>query len=306
MSVVIPSSAQTLDRGEINGTIRDESGAVLPGVAVTLRDTKTGFERNTVSAAAGQYSGLLLPLGVYVVQAELAGFSLAKSDPLPLTVGQALVVNLVMKVAAVTETVDVSAAPGNTAPALGTVIDDTAIANLPINGRDYRDFALLSPTARSITGTRGTFRVAGQPGDYLALNVDGADFTNNFFGEFFGSIETKNFTHPSRGRPGIRSQRRRARRAVGAIQRRTCERRHEIGEQREARLPGLFPPPSRPHGQRCVRKPADRAGSARRWRKLWWTARGQSHVLFRGRRHPASDHADYREVCAERRRRRRP
>jgi hypothetical protein len=196
MASVIPSRAQTLDRGEINGTIRDESGALLPGVAVTLRDTKTGFERHTVSAAAGQYSGLLLPLGVYVVQAELPGFSVAKSDPLPLTVGQALVVNLVMKVAAVAETVDVSAAPGNTAPALGTVIDGTAIASLPINGRDYRDFALLSPTARSITGTRGTLRVAGQPGDYLALNVDGADFTNNFFGEFFGSLETRNFTLP--------------------------------------------------------------------------------------------------------------
>src|SRR5882762_7074871 len=96
-STVIASSAQTLDRGEINGTIRDESGAVLPGVAVTLRDTKTGFERNTVSAAAGQYSGLLLPLGVYVVRAELPGFSVAKSDPLTLTVGQALVVNLVMR-----------------------------------------------------------------------------------------------------------------------------------------------------------------------------------------------------------------
>ena len=196
MSTVIPSSAQTLDRGEINGTIRDESGAVLPGVAVTLRDTKTGFQRNTVSAAAGQYSGLLLPLGVYVVQAELPGFSVAKSDPLPLTVGQALVVNLVTKVATVTQTVEVSAPPANTAPALGTVIDDKAIVSLPINGRDYRDFALLSPTARSITGTRGTFRVAGQPGDYLALNVDGADFTNNFFGEFFGSLETKNFTIP--------------------------------------------------------------------------------------------------------------
>ena len=68
--------------------------------------------------------------------------------------------------------------------------------SLPINGRDYRDVALLSPTARSIAGTRGTLRVAGQPGDYLALNVDGADFTNNFFGEFFGSLETKNFTIP--------------------------------------------------------------------------------------------------------------
>ena len=164
-------------------------------MTVTLRDTKTGFERTVMTGEDGRYSAPLMPLGVYVVRAERPGFSGATSDPLPLTVGQALVVNLMMKVAGLTETVAVSA-DGNTAPALGTVIDETACPNLPINGRDYRDFALLSPTARSITGTRGTFRVAGQPGDYLALNVDGADFTNNFFGEFFGSLERQNFTIP--------------------------------------------------------------------------------------------------------------
>lgn len=190
------AGAQTLDRGEINGTIRDESGAVLPGVLVRLRDVNTGFERVTVSGSAGQYSGLLLPVGLYVVKAELSGFSSAESLPLPLTVGEALAVNLVMKVAPVTATVAVAAPPANTAAALGATIGEATIVNLPINGRDYRDFALLSPTARAITGTRGTFRVAGQPGDYLALNVDGADFSNNFFGEFFGSIETKNFTVP--------------------------------------------------------------------------------------------------------------
>src|SRR5262245_48345139 len=189
------ASAQTLDRAEINGTISDETGAPLEGVSVTLREVKTGFERTTTTGKDGQYSTPLMPLGTYIVQVERSGFAIAKSDPLLLTVGQALVVNIVMRIAGVTESVSVSAA-GNTAPALGTVIDTNALENLPINGRDYRDFALLSPTARSITGTRGTFRVAGQPGDYLALNVDGADFTNNFFGEFFGSLERQNFTIP--------------------------------------------------------------------------------------------------------------
>ena len=187
--------AQTLDRSEIRGTIRDESGAALQEVTVTLRETKTGFERTTVSTAAGQYSSPLLPLGIYVVQAERPGFSIAKSEPVQLTVGHALAVNLVLKLAPFTATVAVSAVP-NTPPVLGTVVDERAIVSLPINGRDYRDFALLSPTAQSITGTRGTFRIAGQPGDYLALNVDGTDFTNNFFGEFFGSLETKNPTIP--------------------------------------------------------------------------------------------------------------
>src|SRR5262245_22049307 len=136
-----------------------------------------------------------MPPGVYVVKSERPGFSATSSGPLGLTVGQALVVNLVMRVAGLTETVSITA-PGDTAPGLGTAFDGNAVSSLPIDGRDYRDFALLSPTARSITGTRGTFRVAGQPGDYLALNVDGADFTNNFFGEFFGSIERQNFTIP--------------------------------------------------------------------------------------------------------------
>ena len=195
LAAASPVAAQTLDRAEIAGTIRDETGAALAGVTVTLRETKTGVERNVVTREDGRYSAPLMPPGVYVVQAERPGFSAAASAPLTLTVGQALVVNVVMKIAGVTETVSISAA-GDTAPALGSAFDAAALSNLPVNGRDYRDFALLSPTAQPITGTRGTFRVAGQPGDYLALNVDGADFTNNFFGEFFGSLETQNFTIP--------------------------------------------------------------------------------------------------------------
>jgi hypothetical protein len=187
--------AQTLDRAEINGAVRDETGAALAGVVVTLREMTTGFERTTVTERTGTYSAPLLPLGTYIVLAERTGFSPAASDPLPLHVGQALAVNFVMKIAGVTENVAVTAAP-NTAPALGTVMNADALRRLPVNGRNYKDFALLSPTAQSIAGPRGVFRVAGQPGDYLALNVDGADATNNFFGELFGAIETPHFTIP--------------------------------------------------------------------------------------------------------------
>ncbi|HEX7792865.1 MAG TPA: carboxypeptidase regulatory-like domain-containing protein [Vicinamibacterales bacterium] len=187
--------AQTLDRAEITGTIQDETGSVLAGVNVTVRERNTGVERVVVTRDDGRYSVPLLPPGVYTLQMERPGFSATASTPLTLAVGQALVVNVVMKIAGVTETVSISAV-ADTAPTLGSAFDSSAVSNLPVNGRDYRDFALLSPTAHSITGTRGTFRVAGQPGDYLALNVDGADFTNNFFGEFFGSLERQNFTVP--------------------------------------------------------------------------------------------------------------
>ncbi|MFN7918150.1 MAG: TonB-dependent receptor [Vicinamibacterales bacterium] len=191
----VPGRTQTLDRGDLTGVIRDETDAALPAVTVTLRETTTGVERVMVTGDDGRFSAPLLSPGTYVVQAERAGFSVATSSPLRLNVGQSLVVNLVMSVAGVTETLAIMAS-GNAAPALGANFGTAAISNLPLNGHDFRGFALLSPTAEAITGTRGTFRVAGQPGDYLGLNVDGADFTNNFFGEFFGSIERQNFTIP--------------------------------------------------------------------------------------------------------------
>ena len=62
--------AQTLDRAEISGTIRDQTGGVLPGVSLTLRETQTGFERATMTNADGRYSAPLLPLGTYIVRAD--------------------------------------------------------------------------------------------------------------------------------------------------------------------------------------------------------------------------------------------
>jgi len=187
--------AQTLDRGEIRGTISDESGAVLVDTAVTIREVNTGFERELRTNGSGQYVAVLLPVGEYILKAERAGFALRESAVVPLRIGQALVINLVLKVAQIQSSVEVAAAT-DAVPGPGQAFESRAITHLPINGRDYRDFAQLGPTVVPTIGARGTFKVAGQPGDYLALLVDGGDFTNNFFGEFFGSIEQNNFTIP--------------------------------------------------------------------------------------------------------------
>src|SRR5262245_49360613 len=72
---VFVASAQTLDRAEIHGTVRDETGGALDGVSIRLRDTRTSFERTVVTGRDGQYSAPLLPLGVYVVQADRSGFA---------------------------------------------------------------------------------------------------------------------------------------------------------------------------------------------------------------------------------------
>src|SRR4029453_9748055 len=169
VGTVMPLSAQTLDRGEIFGTIRDQSGAVMPGVTVTMHKIETGFERSVVTNHAGQYSGVLLPVGSYRVRAELLGFVPTQTDVVRLAVGQALVLNMIMLVAGVDASVEVPAVSGNTAAAgLGTVLAGDSMENLPINGRDYRDFALLAPTAQTIMGTGGTSHIAPHPADFLA------------------------------------------------------------------------------------------------------------------------------------------
>lgn len=193
---VISSNAQSLDRGEIHGTVRDESGAVIFAVSITLQEVSTGFERSVATNHVGQYAAVL-PIGSYRVQAALPGFATVQTSVQRLGVGEALLLNLVMPVAAVFRSIEVTARGRNASAAgFGLGIAADAIETLPLNVRDYRTFALLAPTAGGITGTRGAFRVAGQPGDHLSLQVDGTDFTNNFFGEFLGSLETRNVTLP--------------------------------------------------------------------------------------------------------------
>jgi len=170
-------AAQTLDRGQIEGRITDQTGGVLPGVQVTVSEVNTGLKRSVLTGETGQYSAVLLPLGTYVVEAELPGFTAFQSNEIRLRIGQLLVVNITLQVAGAGQIVEV-VAPAGAAPAgVSSVLEERNITDLPINGRDFRDFAQLSATSQTIRGTRGTFRLGGQPGDYVQLNLDGADCT---------------------------------------------------------------------------------------------------------------------------------
>jgi hypothetical protein len=188
--------AQIYDRGEISGTTADQSGAVVEGVTVTIHEVTSGTARTAETDANGRYVAPLLPSGVYVVQAAHPGFLTAASEPVRLSVGQSLRVDLTLALRGVATSVVVNAAQATTEGSPATIFGGAVLTNLALNGRDYRDIAHLAPSAERITGTRGTFRLMGQPGDYLALHVDGADFTNNLFGEFSGSIEARNLTIP--------------------------------------------------------------------------------------------------------------
>ena len=190
-------SAQVLDRGDLTGIVRDESGAALSGTTITITQTQTGFSRIVVTDNSGRYRAPLLPVGSYVIKTNLPGFATVTSNEVVIPVGSSIIINFSLPIARITEAVTITATP----PAIqtrrsivSTNLNQTAIATLPINGRDFRDFALLTPGAQQTPGLRSPIRFGGQQGDYSMLSVDGADMTNPFFAEYTGSLETRNFT----------------------------------------------------------------------------------------------------------------
>src|SRR5262245_17050913 len=89
--------------GNVEGTVRDGSGAVLPGVTVTVTNTDTGAARSVISNEQGVYRALLLPLGAYTVTAELQGFKKYEQTGLTLSAGQTIVVNVELGVGNLSE-----------------------------------------------------------------------------------------------------------------------------------------------------------------------------------------------------------
>ena len=93
--------------GNIEGTVKDGSGAVLPGVTVTVTNTETGAERSTITNDQGAYRAILLPLGRYTIAAELQGFRKYEQTGLTLSAGQTIVANIELGVGNLSETVTV-------------------------------------------------------------------------------------------------------------------------------------------------------------------------------------------------------
>jgi len=182
-----PARAQSAT-GSIEGTVVDQSGAVLPGVTVTLVQADTNTQRVAVTDANGFFTAPLLPVGVYALSAELTGFLTRKQGDLRLTVGQTVTLRIEMGVGGLAETVTVSGATPvieTSRTQVSSTINETAVQNLPVNGRNFIDFALLTPGVTRDTRT-GDISFAGQRGTLNSLVVDGADNNNTFFGQTSG------------------------------------------------------------------------------------------------------------------------
>ena len=198
--VVVGASAQTLDRGAIHGFVYDTSGSAVPGVKVTLTNSSIGLKRELTSDENGAYTFEALMPGEYTVAFESPAFNTYTVKQIVVTIGASLALDAHMKIKTAEQNIVVTAdAVGvvdTSTAGISQLLDTKSLQDLPFPGRDYRDLAQLTPSAQVTPGLRGAIRLGGQQSDYNGLVVDGADTTNNFFGENFGSLETKNLTVP--------------------------------------------------------------------------------------------------------------
>src|SRR5262245_2604709 len=180
LHLLIASSAEAqLPTATILGTIKDATGAVLPGVNVTVTHVETGQVRTTITAEDGSYRLAALSVGNYQVKAELTGFQTAVRNGITLAVSQEAPINFTLEVGSTQETISVTAdAPlvNITSASLGGLVDQQKIADLPLNGRNYVDLTLLQP---GVTEHKGESRATGISGTWFSVN--GAPTRSNNF-----------------------------------------------------------------------------------------------------------------------------
>ena len=172
--LVIESPAQTTN-GLMTGTITDPSGAVVPGVQVTVTNQGTNEVRNTTTDSNGYYIVPQLRPGVYNVSTAKQGFATVERPSVQLQVNQSLTLNVTLTVSATAQTVRVTGAPpqlNTTSATIGTVIGQSETVNLPLNGREFTQLTLLTPgAAPKQGGQQGAFSVPlGSGGISPAVN----------------------------------------------------------------------------------------------------------------------------------------
>ena len=170
-------SAQTTT-GQISGTVKDASGAVIAGATVTATNVDTKASRTVTSGEAGSYVLPLLPPGNYQVVITEAGFQSVTESGIQLDVNQSLAVNPTLNAGATTETVNVQASSqllDPTTSEVGTVIGRTAVNDLPLNGRNFTQLLTLVPGATPVSTSQGSHQ-GTDDGSTVAL--PGSSFSN--------------------------------------------------------------------------------------------------------------------------------
>jgi hypothetical protein len=183
--------------GSLGGRVTDPSGAIVPGASVVARNLATGVQKSAETNHAGLYRFPVVMPGAYSVTASLKGFRDVQVL-VRVLVGNTTSQDIRLQVGASADTVQVMGTTPLLRPeesSAATVIDRSLIEELPLNGRKYTDFMMLTPNT-SYDGDTGLVSIAGQQGGedsgYAngngsnAFTVDGSNATSNYFADIVG------------------------------------------------------------------------------------------------------------------------
>ena len=182
--------AQTqITTGVIQGVVQDESGAVVPGATVTVRNLDTNLEQTAETNERGRFVFLQLRSGPYTLRASKQGFTTVIQERMPLTVGQTIPLTLTLRVSPVAEEIIVTGSPtiDIVKTESSSTLNEMTIENTPVLGRKFEDLLTLTPGVSIVQGPDGdeiTFN--GQRGIFNNISLDGGDYNNGFFGEQVG------------------------------------------------------------------------------------------------------------------------
>jgi hypothetical protein len=176
---VVPRSSAQITSATISGTVKDQTQAVLPGVDVVVKNVDTGLSRSAVTDANGYFTIPGLPPGTYETRATLTGFGTAV-ERVTLVVAQEAGLNLSLKVSGTEESITVvgtAALVDTRSAAMSAVVTEKTISELPLNGRNYIDLALLQPGVNSFTEKDST----SSSNRGTKLNINGMSFRSNSY-----------------------------------------------------------------------------------------------------------------------------
>jgi hypothetical protein len=180
VTALVPATSWAqLTRGTISGTIKDNTGALLPGVTVIITNNATGVVRTVVTDASGFYRAPALEPGTYTVKAELQGFKALENREVPVIPNQEATINFALDVGGLTETIDVTAQAeavtlNKTNGSIGQTFSARQVAELPLPARNPVNLALLAPNVTSSVG-QTAISANGQRSRNNNFMIDGTD-----------------------------------------------------------------------------------------------------------------------------------
>lgn len=181
--LLVPAAWGQRVTGSIIGTVTDPSGAVVPDASVAARNVATNLERSATTDAAGFYRIDLLPIGTYSLTIEATGFRREILTDISLQIDQVARIDVALQVGELEQEVIVTSAPplvDTSSAAIGDVIENKRILDMPLNGRNFQQLAML--TAGTSAGQQGgTQEFFGTAGGSIGFAVSGGRDDQNHF-----------------------------------------------------------------------------------------------------------------------------